>query len=204
MSEFNEGQGILMILSGPSGSGKGTVVSRIVKERSDTVLSVSATTRAPRPGERDGIDYFFYSREKFLRLIDAGEFLEYAEYNGEYYGTPAAPIKEWLNKGKHVLLEIEVQGAEKVMDSGTDNVSLFLTVPSFCELERRLRKRGTETEESIKRRLEAAKNELTRTFRYDYIVLNDELDAAAHKIHSIIDAESVRYPRMKKYISTIK
>ena len=198
-----EHRGMLIVLSGPSGSGKGTLVSRILEERDDTVLSVSATTRTPRPGEQDEVHYFFRTKEEFEALIEQGELLEYAQYNGNYYGTLSAPINQWLAEGKNVVLEIEVQGAEKVMNHRSDLVSLFITVPSMEELERRLRNRGTETEESVMARMLVAKLELTRAFRYDYVILNDDLDEAIERINTVIDAENMRYSRMEKYIMDV-
>jgi len=198
-----ERRGMLIIMSGPSGSGKGTLVSRIIAEREDTVLSVSATTRTPRPGELDEVHYFFRTREEFEVLIEQGELLEHAQYNGNYYGTLSAPINKWLAEGKNVVLEIEVQGAEKIMNHRSDLVSLFITVPSMKELERRLRNRGTETEESVMARMLVARLELTRAFRYDYVILNDDLDEAIECINTVIDAENMRYSRMEKYIMDV-
>lgn len=193
-------RGLLMVLSGPSGSGKGTVVRRLLEERADTVLSVSATTRAPRPGEVDGVHYHFLQRENFLRMIEEKAFLEYAEYNGNFYGTPKAPVEALLAQGKNVLLEIEVQGAEQVMDSGVELVSMFITVPSMGELERRLRGRMTESEEVIRSRLATACWELSRAFRYQYVVLNDEVEKAVDRVKTIMQAETMRYDRMKDII----
>lgn len=143
-------RGMLIVLSGPSGSGKGTIIKSLLSSRSDTVLSISVTTRQPRPGEIDGIHYFFRTREEFLEMISSDDLLEYAEYNGNFYGTPEESIKKWLAEGKNVLLEIEVQGAEQVMDHRSDLVSIFITIPSMEELERRLRDRGTENEDTIR------------------------------------------------------
>lgn len=193
-------RGLLIALSGPSGSGKGTIVHGLLKKRADTVLSVSATTRAPRPGEVDGVHYHFLDRETFIRMIEQDAFLEYAEYNGNFYGTPRAAVEEQLAAGKNVLLEIEVQGAEKVMDRGVELVSVFISIPSMAELERRLRGRQTETEEMILSRLAIAERELTRAFRYDYVVLNDEVEAAIGRIEAIMQAETMRYSRMKDTI----
>ena len=193
-------EGMLIVLSGPSGSGKGTIIKSLLSMREDTVLSISMTTRAPRPGEQDGVHYFFRTREEFEDTIRKDGFLEYAEYNGEYYGTPEAPIRRWLNEGKNVILEIEVQGAEKVMNHRSDLVSIFITIPSFEELERRLRDRATETEEKIRRRMATAQMELSRAFRYQYVVLNDEVEKAVARINTIIDAESMRYQRMENTI----
>lgn len=198
-----EKRGLLIALSGPSGSGKGTIVRSLLDKRSDTVLSVSATTRAPRVGEVDGVHYHFIDRDVFLRMIEENAFLEYAEYNGNFYGTPKAPVEAELSAGHNVLLEIEVQGAEKVMDSGADLVSVFITIPSMQELERRLRGRDTETEETILSRLAIAERELKRAFRYDYVVLNDEVDAAVARIETIIEAEGMRYPRMEKTVMEV-
>ena len=193
-------EGMLIVLSGPSGSGKGTIIKSLLSMREDTVLSISMTTRAPRPGEQDGVHDFFRTREEFEDTIRKDGFLEYAEYNGEYYGTPEAPIRRWLNEGKNVILEIEVQGAEKVMNHRSDLVSIFITIPSFEELERRLRDRATETEEKIRRRMATAQMELSRAFRYQYVVLNDEVEKAVARINTIIDAESMRYQRMENTI----
>lgn len=193
-------KGLLIIFSGPSGSGKGTIMKSLLASREDTVLSVSMTTRAPRPGEIDGYHYHFVTREEFQKTIEEDGFLEYAEYNGNFYGTPEAPIRRLLNEGKNVMLEIEVQGAEKVMDHRSDVVSIFITTPSYEELERRLRGRGTETEEVIQGRMKTSQYELSRAFRYQYIVLNDEVEKAVERISTIIDAEHMRYSRMENII----
>lgn len=196
-------KGLLIIFSGPSGSGKGTIMKSLLARREDTVLSVSMTTRAPRPGEIDGYHYHFVTREEFEKTIAEDGFLEYAEYNGNYYGTPEAPIRRLLNEGKNIMLEIEVQGAEKVMDHRSDVVSIFITIPSFEELERRLRGRGTETEEVIRGRMKTSQYELSRAFRYQYIVLNDEVEKAVDRIETIIDAESMRFSRMENTIMEV-
>ena len=196
-------KGVLIVLSGPSGSGKGTLVKKLLEQRDDTVLSVSVTTRQPRPGEIEGVHYYFRTREQVEEMIAEGSLLEYAEYNGHYYGTPEPPIKKWLEAGKNVLLEIEVQGAEKVMNHRSDLVSIFITIPSMEELERRLRDRGTETEDKIQGRMAVAQRELTRAFRYDYVVLNDEVDLAVKRIHTIIDAEKMRYSRMETLVMEV-
>lgn len=193
-------KGLLIIFSGPSGSGKGTIMKSLLASRDDTVLSVSMTTRAPRPGEIDGYHYHFVTREEFQKTIEEDGFLEYAEYNGNFYGTPEAPIRRLLNEGKNVMLEIEVQGAEKVMDHRSDVVSIFITTPSYEELERRLRGRGTEPEEVIQKRMKTSQYELSRAFRYQYIVLNDEVEKAVDRIITIIDAEHMRYSRMENTI----
>ena len=197
-------KGMLIVLSGPSGSGKGTIISKLLSERDDTVLSISMTTRKPRPGEIDGVHYFFTSREEFEKMQSLGAFLESAEYNGNYYGTPESSVRSWLEEGKNVILEIEVQGAEKVMDFRSDLVSIFITIPSMEELYRRLKGRNTETEETIQKRMAVAKRELQRAFRYDYVVINDEVDLAVERINTIIEAEQMRFARMdENYIKGV-
>ena len=193
-------KGRLIIFSGPSGSGKGTILKQLLAERDDTVYSISMTTRKPRPGEIDGVHYFFREREDFEKLIAENKLLEYAEYNGNYYGTPLDYVQRQLDAGKNVILEIEVQGGEKVMDHRSDYISIFVTAPSLKEIENRLRGRATEPEEVIQNRMKAARWELSRAFRYQYVVLNDEVELAVRRIHTIIDAESMRYNRMEEYI----
>ncbi len=190
-------RGLLLIFSGPSGCGKGTIVSRLLAERDDTVLSVSVTTRAPRPGETDGVEYYFRSREQVEQMIAQDELLEYAEYSGNYYGTPKAAVERLLDEGKNVILEIEVQGAQKVMARVSDYVSIFLAMPSLEELERRLRGRGTETEDRILRRMAAVRSELDAACHYQYVVVNDDVDAAVERVNAILKAEQLRYERMK-------
>lgn len=198
-----QSRGLLIVLSGPSGCGKGTVVSRLLSEREDTVLSVSVTTRQPRPGDVDGIQYFFRTREQVETMIGDNALLEYAEYNGNYYGTPRAAVEEQLAAGRNVLLEIEVQGAEQVMSRCEDFVSVFLAVPSLEELERRLRGRGTETEASVQGRLQAAHEELRHMGSYQYVVVNDEVDLAVKRLSTIIDAEKMRYSRSKQIVEDL-
>lgn len=196
----DQNRGLLLVMSGPSGCGKGTIVQELLARREDTVLSVSATTRDPRPGEMDGVHYHFIQREDFLRMIEENAFLEYAEYNGNFYGTPKAPVETLLAAGKNVVLEIEVKGALKVMDSGAQLSSVFVTVPSMEELERRLRGRQTETEETIRARLAIAAWELEQAHRYQYVVLNDTVEAAVQRVETIMKTENMRYPRMENII----
>ncbi|MBR5539816.1 MAG: guanylate kinase [Clostridia bacterium] len=184
--------GLLIVFSGPSGCGKGTLVAKLLAQRTDTVLSVSVTTRAPRPGEIDGVHYFFKTREEVEQMIREDALLEYAQYSGNYYGTPRAAVEEHLRAGRNVILEIDVQGAVQVMERCDDYVSIFLTVPSMEELERRLRGRGTEEEAWIQTRMQAAKSELEYIGRYQYTVLNDEVDAAFERLNSIIETEKSR------------
>lgn len=184
--------GLLIVFSGPSGCGKGTLVAKLLEQRTDTVLSVSVTTRAPRPGEIDGFHYFFKTCEEVERMIKNDELLEYAQYSGNYYGTPRAAVEEHLKAGRNVILEIDVQGALQVMERCEDYVSIFLTVPSLDELERRLRGRGTEEETWIQARMAAAKSELKYIDRYQYTVLNDEVDAAFDRLNTIIETEKYK------------
>jgi guanylate kinase len=197
MATTKQKRGLLIVFSGPSGCGKGTIVSQILAKRADTALSVSITTRDPRPGEIDGVHYYFINRERAEEMIRSGEMLEHAEYNGNYYGTPRAAVEAQLEAGINVILEIEVQGALQVMERVPDHVSVFLAVPSMDELERRLRNRGTETEASVQRRLAAAEFELQHACDYQYLVLNDDISAAVERLNTIIEAENLRYSRMK-------
>ena len=194
-------RGLLVLYSGPSGCGKGTVMQQVLAQRQDTVVSVSVTTRSPRPGEQDGVEYFFRTREQFEQMIEQGQLLEYAQYNGNYYGTPRAEIEKLLDQGKNVILEIEVQGAEKVMDSGIDVVSVFLAPPSMQELSRRLHKRATEEEAVVQSRLDIARREMSRMFRYQFVVVNGELERAVQDVHAILDAERLRYSRIKSILT---
>ena len=185
-------KGLLVILSGPSGAGKSTVISRLVKLRDDIRFSVSATTRDPRPGEVDGKDYYFKTREEFLQMVEEDAFLEHAEYVGNCYGTPAAPVDKCMEEGYNVLLDIEVQGAAQIMARRPDAVSVFLCPPSLEELERRLRGRGTDDEDKILGRLEAARREYSQIAMYNYIVVNDDADKAAKELDAIFTAEACR------------
>ena len=184
--------GKLFVLSGPSGAGKSTVIAHLLKTLDKAYFSVSATTRAPREGEVDGVDYHFLSREQFEELIARGELLEHAEYVGNYYGTPAGPVNEKLAAGYDVLLDIETQGAEQVMANRPDAVSVFLFPPSFAVLEERLRSRGTDSEEKIRARLAQARVECRRAGLYRYIVINDLIENACSEALAIITAEKCR------------
>ena len=199
------GRGFLIVFSGPSGCGKGTVMKELLAKRTDVVMSVSVTTRAPREGDIDGVHYFFRTREQVEQMIADGALLEYAEYNGNYYGTPKAAVEEELAKGRHVILEIEVQGAEKVMSSWKEeDVSLFLAAPSLAELEHRLRGRGTETEADILRRMTAAEEELNHIGSYQYLVINDDVTLAVDRINAIIEAETLRLSRNQSKMEALK
>ncbi len=183
-------KGLLVVLSGPSGCGKGTVLRRVLEQRESACVSVSMTTRDPRPGEVDGVHYFFVSKEEFTKAIADDAFLEYAEYAGNFYGTPKAWVEEQRQAGRDVVLEIEVQGGKQIVEKCPDAVSIFLASPSLQELERRLRSRGTETEEKIQRRLKRAVWELTQKDSYRYLVVNDEVDKAATRLIEIMELES--------------
>lgn len=194
--------GLLIVISGPSGSGKGTVLSSLFKRREGLFYSVSATTRSPRPSEQHGVNYYFLSKQEFEDKINQGGMLEYAEYCGNYYGTPKTIVEQQCAKGNDVILEIEVQGAMNVKKSRPDCVSVFIAPPSLKELENRLRGRGTESNEVITNRLKTALKEIGCAGEYDYIVVNDEVEKAAKTIDSIITAEKCRTSRfpLKKSI----
>ena len=181
-----EGQGQLTVITGPSGVGKGTLVQRLLERNPKIWLSVSATTRSPREGERDGLSYFFQSRERFNALVADGGLLEWAEFAGNCYGTPRAPVEEQLSTGRPVLLEIELEGARQVRLSFPDAVQIFLAPPSFEELERRIRGRGTDPEEAILRRLDRAQEELKAKAEFDAVVVNDDLDQALLRLEQLM------------------
>lgn len=190
-------RGLLIVFSGPSGVGKGTVRQEIFSTPDHKFeYSVSMTTRAQRPGEVDGKDYFFRSREEFEELIRNGQMLEYAEYVGNYYGTPLTYVNETLDKGVDVFLEIEVQGALQVKKKVPDAVFIFLTPPDLNELEERLVGRGTDSEEVIAKRIERAREEIALMSEYDYAIVNDEVPLAAERVKRVIEAEHFRVDRV--------
>lgn len=190
-------RGLLIVFSGPSGVGKGTVRQEIFSTPDHKFeYSVSMTTRAQRPGEVDGKDYFFRSREEFEELIRNGQMLEYAEYVGNYYGTPLTYVNETLDKGIDVFLEIEVQGALQVKKKVPDAVFIFLTPPDLNELQERLVGRGTDSEEMIAKRIERAREEIALMSEYDYAIVNDEVPLAAERVKRVIEAEHFRVDRV--------
>lgn len=189
-------QGLLIVISGPSGVGKGTVRKALFERKGhDLDYSVSMTTRKPRNGEVDGIDYYFVSKEEFLSQIDQGNLLEYAEFVGNIYGTPKDKVEEKLKQGREVVLEIEVNGAMQIRNKMPNAVLIFIAPPSFEALENRLVARGTERGEVIKERLEKAKKEIKLASQYDYIVINDEVKNASDRIMAIIRAEHAKSSR---------
>ncbi|MBS7576854.1 MULTISPECIES: guanylate kinase [unclassified Enterococcus] len=201
-------RGLLIVFSGPSGVGKGTVRKAIFdNENHEFEYSVSMTTRAQRPGEVDGVDYFFQSKVEFEEMIKKGEMLEYAEYVGNYYGTPLKYVNETLDQGKDVFLEIEVQGALQVKEKAPDGVYIFLTPPDLIELRERITNRGTDSEEVINERMQKAREEIEMMQLYDYAVVNDEVSHAVERVLKIIDAEHCRVDRVigkyRKMLDTI-
>ncbi len=185
----NNHSGILFVLSGPSGAGKGTVCKALMERMPDMCLSVSVTTRSPRPGEQHGVNYFFHTREQFEEMIRNDELLEWAQVFDNYYGTPRSFVESKLAEGYDVLLEIDIQGAMQVKQTYPEGVFIFLIPPSATELEARILGRGTETDESFRMRFGAARHELQMMKEYNYVVVNDVVDAACQRIASIITAE---------------
>lgn len=198
-------RGILTVVSGFSGAGKGTIMKELMKKYEDTyALSISATTRSPRPGERDGVEYFFLTKEDFEQMIAEDALIEYAEYVGNYYGTPRAYVEEQLKAGRDVILEIEIQGALKVKKKFPDTLLLFVTPPSVEELKKRLLHRGTESIEVIESRLARAAKEAEGIEEYDYLVINDVLEDAVEKVHKIIMQEHDRVSRNIAFIYSLR
>ncbi len=195
-------KGRMIVVSAPSGCGKGTILSEILKS-DDFYYSVSATTRTPREGEVNDVNYHFISREKFEKLIAQNGMLEYAEYCGNYYGTPKKILEDKMNDGINVILEIEVQGAMKIKEICPDALFIFIVPPSVAELERRLKKRGTETEEVIKKRVSEAAGEIKKAVNYDYIVVNAALEDAVDDFKTIIKAEAMKTAYSKNLIDEV-
>lgn len=196
-------EGMLVLFSGPSGVGKDTVLDIVLNKDKNLQKSISLTTRDIRENEVDGKDYYFISKNEFENLIDQGQVLEFAKYGSNFYGTPKAPIDKWLSEGKTVILKIEVQGASKIKELYPDSVAIFVLPPSMSELENRLRSRGTENEEDIKKRLDIAREEVMRSKDYDFIVINDDLESASNNVLSIVKALDFSYKRMNNYVSEV-
>ena len=197
-------RGILIVVSGFSGSGKGTIMNEIMRKYDNYALSVSATTRNPRPGETDGKEYFFKTVEEFEKMIAKDELIEYARYVDNYYGTPRAYVEEQLDAGKDVILEIEIQGALKVKEKFPDTLLLFVTPPTAEKLRRRLVGRGTETMDVIDFRMKRAKEEALGMDRYDYLIINDVLEDCVREMHQIIQGEHRRSFRNRTFIEHMK
>ena len=197
-------KGVLTVVSGFSGAGKGTVMKRLIQKYDDYALSISVTTRNPREGERDGIEYFFKTKEEVETMIENDEFLEYARYVDNYYGTPRFYVEEMLAKGKNVILEIEIQGAMQIKAKNPEAVLVFVTPPSFEELRNRLVGRGTETADVIESRLRRASEEAEGMLSYDYILVNDQVEDCVDRLHQIILSERARAQRNEEFINTIQ
>lgn len=198
------GKGLLFVVSAPAGCGKDTILEQVLAKEDNVGYSVSATTRAPRPGEVDGTHYFFITRQRFEEMIANGEVLEYTEYCGNYYGTPRKGVEAMLAEGRDVVLKIEIEGAMNIKKLFPDCCLVFILPPSMRELERRLRKRGTEDEPTIMRRIAQAKNELGAAAGYDYFVVNDDLEDAVNDLCAVIRGEKCRRERCLALLDSIK
>ena len=197
-------EGILIVVSGFSGAGKGTIMKALLERYDNYALSISATTRNPRPGEEEGKAYFFKTTDEFEKMIAKDDLIEYAMYVGNYYGTPKAYVEEQLRAGKDVILEIEIQGALKVKEKFPNTLLLFVTPPSAEELRKRLEGRGTETQEVIDGRMKRAIEEAEYMDQYDYLVVNDELDVCVEEMHHLIQGEHERCFRNQTFIEHMK
>ena len=189
-------QGLLIVISGPSGCGKNSIINELLKIRKNTWVSISCTSREPRGEEKDGVNYYFLSKEEFEEEISNDDFLEYAEYSGNYYGTPKKYIKEHLDKGEDVILEIEIQGALKIKEKLDETIFIFIMPPSMKELKKRLINRNTDSLEKIEKRFKRAYEEINEISKYNYVVVNDDLSLAVKKVDSILEAEKCRVDRI--------
>jgi len=196
-------EGLLLVVLAPSGGGKGTILNEVMHKNEKMCFSVSATTRNPRPGETDGKEYFFVSHEEFEQMIRNEQVLEYAEYCGNYYGTPKEQVQKWTKEGYDVVLEIEVQGALQVKKLMPKAVCMFILPPSLEVLEDRLRRRGTETDEIIKNRMETAIKEIKASAFCDYLIINDRLEDAVEDMKAIIKTEKMKMKRNRKFIEEV-
>lgn len=192
-------EGLITVLSGPSGAGKGTVLKRVLEIKNDLKLSISATTRKPRNGEKNGVNYFFKTNEEFEKMINQNELVEWVEYCGNYYGTPMKYLLDLIYNGIDVILELEVNGALKIKKSNPECILIFITPPSFNELKKRIKGRGTESNDVIKKRLSESKEEFKQVNSYDYLVVNDNLNKAVSDVISIINAEKLKTERNNKF-----
>lgn len=197
-------KGVLFVISGFAGAGKGTLVRMLVEKYDNYALSVSATTRKPREGEIEGVHYFYKTKEEFLDMIEKGMLYEYAQYVDHYYGTPKEYVQKQLEAGKDVILEIEIQGALKIKEQFPDTLLLFVTPPDADTLEARLRGRGTETDDIIRKRLSRAVEESEVISQYDYIIVNDVAEEAAEEIHAIIQSEHYAVQRNQEFIKNLR
>lgn len=197
-------RGLLFVISGPSGAGKGTICSAYLREAENTWLSVSATTRGPRAGEEEGTSYFFTDRTEFEEMLVRGDFLEHAEVYGNLYGTPRSRVEEKLAQGIDVILEIDIQGALKVQENTTEGIFIFILPPSMEELKNRIIKRGSETPESLIRRFESAFEEINYISKYNYAVINNTVEEALSNVRAIVRAEKCRVDRVLPNISDLK
>lgn len=197
---MTENKGLLIVISGPSGVGKGTICKQLLSRSKTLSLSVSATTRAPREEDIDGMTYFFKTVDEFKEMIEKDEFFEWAVYNGNYYGTPAPPVLKSLEEGKDIILEIDVQGALNVKSRFPEGVYVFIAPPDRETLKKRLKGRGSESAEQIESRIAAAEGELAKRFEYDYIIVNDKLEDAVADVEAVIRAEKFRASRSPKEI----
>ncbi len=191
-------QGILIIISAPSGAGKGSIIKEMCEQNENLWVSISATTRNPRPNDQDGVTYYFLSKEEFEEKLKENYFLEYTSYAGNYYGTPKKQIQEHLDQGQDVILEIEIEGAMNVKKRVPEALCVFIMPPSLKELKRRLENRGTDTKEKILERFKIAYKEMNEVTKYNYVVINDDIKVAADKIISIIKAEKCRVDRIEE------
>lgn len=196
-------EGVLLVISGPSGVGKGTLCKELRAALPELCYSVSATTRPPRPGEKSGVEYLFLSKEEFEVKIDNDEYLEWALVYDNYYGTPRVPVEEALKRGKDIILEIDMQGALQVKSKFPDGVFVYLLSPSLEEQRRRIEKRGTENQENMISRLEAVQEELKHLNWYDYVIVNDEIADGVDKLKSIITAEKCKVTRNRKWLDNL-
>ncbi len=185
-------KGVVFVVLSPSGGGKGSILKQVIEQNPQAKFSVSATTRKPRPGEIHGQHYFFVSKEQFEQMIQKGEMLEYAEYCGNYYGTPKTAVEKWTDEGYDVILEIEVQGGAQVKRLLPDSISIFILPPSMQVLEERLRNRGTETEDVIQGRLQTARKEIPYANECDYVIVNQHLEDAVEEMNAIMTAERLK------------